>query len=119
MSDVVRMDGLVNGSTVILTKGSGGGWSVAVPSNISGEYVIELHAYDQAGNVAYSTKYLFVVDTASLRVVLRPLNYTAEAYDKFGVELPAPTFAYYWGIGSVYEAKQRPLNYSVGKVKIA
>jgi len=119
MAGIAKLEGLVNGSLIIFMKGSGGKWAAAVPSNIRGEYVVELSAYDEAGNMAYSTKYLFAVDLSSLKVVLKPLNYAAEAYDNFGAAITAPVYAYFYNQDENYRAAIKPLNYGVGKVKIA
>ena len=52
-----------------------GVWRAQLPSNLSGEYYIDLYAYDKAGNVGFMSKALFVVDTSNLCVHLIHTDY--------------------------------------------
>ncbi len=75
---VVRLEGKVDGSSVILQLVRGGLWRCTIPRPVkTGRYIIELTAYDEAGNYAYTARYIFTVDTAALRVSLVPYPYSA------------------------------------------
>ena len=51
---------------------------VKVSGKIDGMYVVELTAENDAGNIAYCTKMLLIVDPATLCVRLVPLDYMVE-----------------------------------------
>lgn len=73
---VRRVFGRVDGREVEFTQqGQGDGYSVAVPFDSDGEYVAEIYAEDQAGNISYITKMLFQVRNGRLRI-----NYTTRTY---------------------------------------
>lgn len=75
---VKRVFGTVDGIPVILEQSSGDRWTVPVPFDQDGEYVVEIIAEDEAGNRAYAAKMLFVVNTALLCVhVKQPPFYAA------------------------------------------
>ena len=50
---VVRLEGNVNGESVILTRSADSLdlWESVIPATLNGRYVIGLTAYDEAGNV--------------------------------------------------------------------
>ena len=48
------------------------------PYDLDGMYVVELTAENDAGNIAYCTKMLLIVDPATLCVRLVPLDYMVE-----------------------------------------
>ena len=50
---VVRVYGKVDGHDLIFSKCSNGTWDVQVPYDEDGEYVAEIVAEDEAGNIAY------------------------------------------------------------------
>lgn len=49
-------------------------WTATVPPAEGGEYIVELTAWDAAGNVQYTTKYLLAIDYTALCVHLIPLQ---------------------------------------------
>ena len=51
---VVRLEGNVNGESVILTRSADSLdlWKSVIPATLNGRYVIGLTAYDEAGNVS-------------------------------------------------------------------
>lgn len=49
-----------------------------VPYDLDGMYVVELTTENEAGNIAYCTKMLLIVDPATLCVKLVPLDYMVE-----------------------------------------
>ena len=77
---VIRLEGIVNGDNIIFQK-EGEQWKAAVPANLKGEYILEISAYDEAGNKAYTTKYLFSYDPFSIVFKLMPLEYYLEVIE--------------------------------------
>lgn len=81
---VVRVEGKVHGEKVSFTWVGGDRWEAVIPASLNGVYIVELTAYDEAGNVGYCTKYILTVDLASLCVHLEPYPYWAELKEEFG-----------------------------------
>lgn len=75
---VVKVSGKIDGKEVIFERAEGDRWNVAVPYDLDGMYVVELTAENDAGNIAYCTKMLLIVDPATLCVRLVPLDYMVE-----------------------------------------
>lgn len=75
---VKRVFGRVDGRDVELDMDTGNRWSVPVPFDTDGEYVIEIIAEDEAGNRSYMAKMLYVVNTALLCAHLIRLPYYGE-----------------------------------------
>lgn len=71
---VVKLTGTVNGMQVNFTKISRELWETIVPKSLDGQYILELVAYDDAGNFQYITKYLLEIDYSALCVHLIPLQ---------------------------------------------
>jgi len=81
---VARVVGQCNGAEIIFTRDSDGSWDVAVPAMSSGQYVVSVTAYDEAGNSAYQALMLFSVDVTTLQVQLLPLHFaTSEVSGNF------------------------------------
>lgn len=59
--------------TLISQEGRTAKFRAEVPSTLDGEYVVELTAIDDAGNVAYTCRYLVTIDMSRLCVHLVPL----------------------------------------------
>lgn len=76
-----RMVGIVDGKEIIFRKDSGSLWTAAVPLDLDGEYIVEVRAFDEAGNEAYSTNMLFIVDPSTLDVKIIPLDYAYNIQD--------------------------------------
>lgn len=72
---VVKLEGCVNGSDVIFTRKSGDVWETSIPANLSGMYVVELTAYDDAGNKSFLAKYILTIDVDALTVSLELIDY--------------------------------------------
>ncbi len=72
---VVKLIGSINGNYVSFQKSEGDVWEATIPKNLNGQYVVELYAYDEAGNIGYATKYIMTVDLKSLCIKLVPLQY--------------------------------------------
>ena len=65
---VVKVSGKIDGKEVIFERAEGDRWNVTVPYDLDGMYVGELTAENDAGNIAYCTKILLIVDPATLCV---------------------------------------------------
>lgn len=73
----MKLTGKIEGQPVTFTlirqEGRTSVFSAEVPANLDGEYVVELTAEDDAGNVAFICKYLVTIDLTNLCVHLMPL----------------------------------------------
>lgn len=65
---IKKMIGKIDGQDIIFTRTANDDWRCVIPSQLDGKYVIELKAYDEAGNMLYITDILFTVDKTSLAV---------------------------------------------------
>ena len=50
---VVRLTGTVNGDDVIFRRMEGDEWEATVPASLNGTYILDMTAYDEAGNAVY------------------------------------------------------------------
>ena len=72
---VVKLIGTINGDEVVFKKEEGDMWKATIPKNLNGEYVIELQAYDEAGNMGYMAKYIMTIDVGKLYLKLEAYPY--------------------------------------------
>ena len=79
---VVRLEGNVNGESVILTRSADSLWKSVIPATLNGRYVIGLTAYDEAGNVSSYSTYILTVDLKALRVSLKPFDLYATLHNE-------------------------------------
>lgn len=88
---VARVFGRVDGVDVVMEQTQGDTWSVPVPLDQDGEYVVEIIAVDEAENQSYMAKMLFCVDSSRLCVRVLPVPYYAELLDGvyYAAVLPA------------------------------
>ena len=74
----MKLAGKIEGQPVTFTlirqEGRTFVFSAKVPANLDGEYVVELTAEDDAGNIAFVCKYLVTIDLTNLCVHLMPLQ---------------------------------------------
>lgn len=75
---VARVEGIVNGAPVIFKRVYGNQWETEVPASLNGVYVLEMTAYDEAGNIDHISKYLLMYDPVNLCASLVPCPYQAE-----------------------------------------
>lgn len=68
---VVRLEGKVQGKDVIFNRVVGDVWETIIPPSLSGAYIVELTAYDDAGNMAYTARYILTVDLTSIHAKVR------------------------------------------------
>ena len=97
---VVRLVGKVNSEPVIFEWKSGDRWEAIVPKIPSGVYVVELSAYDEAGNMAYLSRFLLGIDLTALcmKVWLKEIG-GRENEKGFLVVVEEPTFFYKVRVG--------------------
>lgn len=72
---VVKVIGKTDTFTVIFDRIDEKRWNALVPANVAGEYIMDLFAYDDAGNVGYMATAMFTVDTSNLCFHLEIINY--------------------------------------------
>ena len=72
---VTRVFGRAGQYDLEFIKTSEGLWTAAVPFVESCEYVIDLYAEDEAGNISYYATYLLTFDASKLQVQAVPLQY--------------------------------------------
>lgn len=74
----MKLTGKIEGQQVafelIRQEGRASVFTAEVPANLDGEYVVELTAEDDAGNIAFVCKYLVTIDLTNLCVHLMPLQ---------------------------------------------
>lgn len=74
---VVELRGKVDGKEIVFERASEEEWKAQIPRELFGYYVVELEAFDEAGNRAFITKFLLTVDLEALAIKLVPCNYRA------------------------------------------
>lgn len=75
---VVRLEGKVQGQDIIFKHVKGDDWEAVIPKNLTGIYIIELTAYDDNGNTAFTTRYILTVDLDALCIHLEPYPFWAD-----------------------------------------
>ena len=75
---VIKLEGVVDSVPVVFTRRDGDWWETTVPKTLNGVYVVELTATDEAGNIAYTAKYILTIDLTALRVKLQRYPYSAK-----------------------------------------
>lgn len=70
---VTRVFGRVDGTEVVLQYIDGERWTVPVPFDADGEYVVEIIAEDDAGNQSFVARMLYTVDACNICVHMLPL----------------------------------------------
>lgn len=75
---VTKLTGNVNGNAVIFERIQGDKWRITVPRDLSGTYIVDLLAEDEAGNETYWARYILTVDLTALCVHLVPCPYQVE-----------------------------------------
>jgi hypothetical protein len=85
----VKLTGSVNGENIILTYDSQGDrWISIIPPSLNGIFVVDLTAWDEAGNMTYCTKYIITIDLDALCIHLEPYPYYSELLDRdYGSEI--------------------------------
>lgn len=76
---VVRVYGSANGVDITFTPIGDDRWECIVPKVPSGEYVVDLYAEDEAGNIGYAATMLFIVNAKHIITDVRWLNIAANS----------------------------------------
>lgn len=71
---VERVIGKTDSFEVIFDRLNDNNWTVNVPSNIIGEYVMDLYAYDEAGNLGFLATAMFTVDASICAFIFQSSN---------------------------------------------
>lgn len=91
---ITRVYGLVDGVEVIMSPDEGDWWSVPVPLDPDGKYVVEIIAENDAGNRTCMTRLLFCADSSDLHVKMRPLPYgSLIAQEKYTMKMHGSVFS--------------------------
>lgn len=81
---VTRVWGHVEGVEVIFTHLEGDVWTCNVPKELDGEYVIDVYAEDEYGNIGYAATILFTIDSKHLTFNIKFLKFCGtSSVDKF------------------------------------
>lgn len=75
---VRRVFGKGNGVDIVFEYQGGERWRAIVPANLEGEYIVDVYAEDEAGNVSYKCKTLFAICGHELRAYVLDSGYQAE-----------------------------------------
>ena len=76
---VVRVYGSANGVDITFTPIGDDRWECAVPKIPSGEYVVDLYAEDEAGNIGYAATILFIVNAKHIVTKIEWLKIAANS----------------------------------------
>lgn len=76
---VVRVYGSANGVDIVFTPIGDDRWECAVPKFPSGEYVVDLYAEDEAGNIGYAATILFIVNAKHIVTKIEWLKIAANS----------------------------------------
>lgn len=77
---ITRVIGKANGFDIVFTHIRGARWETTVPSNLSGEYVVEIYAENDSGNSAYVCKMLFIICGHELQAYVLENGYMGDPY---------------------------------------
>lgn len=75
---VVKLTGKIDGQDIIFERREGDWWETTIPHSLNGIYIVELTATDDAGNTAYTCRYILTIDLTALCVHLEPYPYWVE-----------------------------------------
>lgn len=81
MGRVTKSYGTANGQTIIFTHREGNRWEAEIPWAYDGEYVTEIYAEDEAGNVGYLCTMLFIISGHELWGYIVPRGFTGSVKD--------------------------------------
>lgn len=84
---IKRVYGKLDGVDIILRQEEDGKWAIPVPFDTDGMYIFEIIAEDDAGNTAFLTKMLFVVNKADIKTYLISLDYPGELVEAYNIQL--------------------------------
>lgn len=110
---IVKMVGQADGAEIIFRLNDERDWIATIPKDLDGEYVVEIKAYDEAGNQAYASSMLFIVDPATLEVQVIPINYAYKTleHEDFNNKTVISEFVYH-EVRNSFEFKEQPQNFA-------
>lgn len=73
---VDRVVGIADEFELIFERAEGDCWTAVTPANVFGEYVMEIWAYDTAGNASYMATMLYLVSKHTMQAYLIPFEYS-------------------------------------------
>lgn len=73
---VVEVYGKTNGIHIVFSRQVGDRWETQVPWTDDGEYIVEMYAKDDAGNVGYVCTMLFAITGHELQGYIVPRGFT-------------------------------------------
>lgn len=91
---VDRVIGIADEFELIFERAEGDCWTAVTPANVFGEYVMEIWAYDTAGNASYMATMLYMVSKHTMQSYLIPFEYAGivdhseliTRLDEYGIE---------------------------------
>lgn len=92
---VVRLEGKIDGQTVIFQHVKGDEWKATIPKSLSGIYIVELTAWDEAGNRGYATKYLVTINPGSLKAQIQRFEWQCSLIDSIVSQVIAKVSDYF------------------------
>lgn len=72
---VERVIGKANVFEIVFDHVEGDRWVAVTPPNVFGEYVMEIWAYDTAGNASYTATMLYLVSKHTMQAYLIPFEF--------------------------------------------
>lgn len=122
---VKRVYGKANNFDVTFERQEDGKWRTAIPSNLDGEYYVELYAEDEAGNVGFLCKSLFIVFGHTLSIKILDNGYKGDLMDctdsaeehKKGYEAELTDTAYTAEVETCgYTAEYRKVGFTIERI---
>lgn len=108
---IVRMIGTVDGVDVIFRPDGSGHWTTSIPDGLSpGYYIIDITAYDEAGNSSYCASKLLTFDPEALIFRIAPLNFSSISVEENYNEAEMPSYAYF-RIDPIFDYQDLQQNY--------
>lgn len=96
---ITNVWGKANSSDIVFQRGENDKWTVIVPKDAQGTYILELWASDDAGNVGYFATIEVVFDTSKLCVSIKILEigskFTLEDVQSIFTITPLESISYY------------------------
>lgn len=91
---VARVVGTVDNREIVFSYNqTTGRWETAVPRDLDGTYVVDLWAYDEAGNASYAATVLFTVDMELLHFNMKMLKYRLHPGTcRYGLNVVTPKY---------------------------
>lgn len=76
---IIKVYGRANGVEITFAREKGNLWQTEVPSNLKGEYIVDLWAENDAGRTSYVCKALFAICGHKLKVTVLDHGYAGKA----------------------------------------